>query len=175
VQLDDAGQRFECYVDTSAASEQMSALQKNTQLATESHWQALDIEAGIARIDTDMVEQYIPQTLNFDLTGHISFTKGCYTGQEVVARLHYRGTPKRRSFIARLQNAATPTSGAELYAETAGSSVGNLVNPISLDGNVLALAAATLNGAESGLHLDSLDGPLLELIDLPYPLSADAD
>jgi folate-binding protein YgfZ len=61
-----------------------------------SDWQAQDIAAGLAWVVSATQELFIPQTLNFDLIGGLSFTKGCYPGQEVVARSHYRGTVKRR-------------------------------------------------------------------------------
>ena len=53
-----------------------------------------------ARVELDTIGAYLPQDLNYDLNGTVSFTKGCYTGQEIVARLHYRGTPKRRLYRA---------------------------------------------------------------------------
>lgn len=63
-------------------------------------WQALDLNAGLAWLDETSSEEYIPQMLNLDKLGGISFTKGCYTGQEVVARTHYLGKAKRELFLA---------------------------------------------------------------------------
>ena len=166
VQLDTDGERFEVYFTGDASGERLSA---SCGAGTETEWQALDVRAGIARIDTGLVEEFVPQTLNYDLTGHISFTKGCYTGQEVVARLHYRGKPKRRSFVATLPADCAAGNGDELFANTASGSVGQLVNPVSTESPV-ALAAATLDGADSGLHVGSPDGPALRVSEPPYEL-----
>ena len=67
----------------------------------------VDIITARARVELDTIGAYLPQDLNYDLNGTVSFTKGCYTGQEIVARLHYRGTPKRRWYRARLTTRST--------------------------------------------------------------------
>ena len=108
--------------------------------------------------------------LNFDLTGLISFSKGCYTGQEVIARLHYRGTPKRRLYRVGLPADSTVQPGDPLFG--AGSqSVGNLVNRAEVGGQApRALVVATVAKLAEGLHLQSNSGPALKLMELPYPL-----
>ena len=88
----------------------------------------IDIVAGEARIETETIGLYLPQDLNYDLNGAVSFNKGCYTGQEIVARLHFRGTPKRRLFRARCAGDLEPVPGSTLSTETSDSSVGSLVN-----------------------------------------------
>jgi folate-binding Fe-S cluster repair protein YgfZ len=112
--------------------------------------------------------------LNYDLTGHVSFTKGCYTGQEVVARMHYRGKPKRRLYRAQLaQGQASP--GDALYADSSAQSVGNVAGAADTgDGGQSLLVVATADGASAGLHLDGIDGPTLLLQPLPYSLDPDA-
>ena len=62
-------------------------------------WLAAEIEAGVAHVSPEISEQYTPQLLNYDVSGVINFSKGCYTGQEVVARMHFRGKPKKRLFL----------------------------------------------------------------------------
>lgn len=62
-------------------------------------WLATEIQAGIVHISPASSEQYTPQLLNYDISGVINFSKGCYTGQEVVARMHFRGKPKKRMFL----------------------------------------------------------------------------
>jgi folate-binding protein YgfZ len=64
----------------------------------------VDMITARARVELDTIGAYLPQDLNYDLNGTVSFTKGCYTGQEIVARLHYRGTPKRRLYRASLDH-----------------------------------------------------------------------
>lgn len=62
-------------------------------------WDYLGVQAGITHIDVESSERYTPQLLNYDISGVINFQKGCYTGQEVVARMYYRGKPKQRLFL----------------------------------------------------------------------------
>ncbi len=137
--------------------------------ADEAAWQRLQIEAGIARIEAPTVETFVPQVLNYDLTGHISFTKGCYTGQEVVARLHYRGKSKRRCYRADLPGSAAAAPGADLYLP-GGQAAGEMVNSVAANGNGVALVTATEEALAQGLHLDDTDGPRLSLERPPYPL-----
>lgn len=63
-------------------------------------WQRADIEAGVIHVTTELSEEYTPQLLNYDISGLIDFKKGCYTGQEIVARMFYRGTAKKRLYLA---------------------------------------------------------------------------
>ena len=135
----------------------------------ESDWQALQIVKGIARIESATVEEFVPKTLNYDLTGHISFDKGCYTVQEVVARLHYRGTPKRRMYLATLpKSSADAMAGSPVFSNSPGQSVGNIINKVTLAESDLALVAATQTSVEQDLHLGDDQGPLLAIGDLPY-------
>ena len=171
VQIDEAGRQYECYLDTSAAPDLLELLTSSIPQATESTWQALQIGSGIGRIEAPTVEAFIPQMLNYDITGHINFKKGCYTGQEVVARMHYRGKPKRRMYLASLPTGDIPIAGTALYAGESAQSVGNVVNSVlAADGQVLALVVATVDGVENGLHVGAADGPLLEMATLPYSL-----
>jgi tRNA-modifying protein YgfZ len=80
------------------------ALQKNqTSNGQFEDWLAEDIRAGILHVDSDLSAKYTPALLNYDLSGVIDFKKGCYTGQEIVARMHYRGNAKLRMFYAKLE------------------------------------------------------------------------
>lgn len=67
-------------------------------------WELADIREGIVHIHPEIQDTYTPQLLNYDITGIIDFKKGCYTGQEIVARMHYRGTAKKRLFRAVVQD-----------------------------------------------------------------------
>ena len=86
--------------------------------------------AARARVETQTIGQYLPQDLNFDLNETVNFTKGCYTGQEIVARLHYRGTPKRR--LHRALSSVTASPG-EILINNSDQPVGSVVNPLSRD------------------------------------------
>ena len=96
--------------------------------ATELAWQ--EQSAARARVETQTIGQYLPQDLNFDLNETVNFTKGCYTGQEIVARLHYRGTPKRR--LHRALSSVTAAPG-EILINDSDQPVGSVVNQLSRD------------------------------------------
>lgn len=111
---------------------------------------------------------FVPQMANMELIGAVNFKKGCYPGQEIVARSQYLGKVKRRMFRVRIADpAAAP--GAELFSPASGEQViGNLVNVAPVDGGVEALAVFQLPALEAGVHLGSLSGPRLEVLTLPY-------
>ncbi|MBQ0725153.1 MAG: folate-binding protein YgfZ [Cycloclasticus sp.] len=94
-------------------------------------WQRLLVNAGIPEIGLNTSELFVPQMLNLDLLNGISFKKGCYTGQEIVARLHYKGTVKRRLVIFNSTTEFNP--GDELFSENDTNSIGYIVNCISSD------------------------------------------
>ena len=85
----------------------------------------LEIENQRARIESQTVGSYLPQDLDYDCNGTVSFTKGCYTGQEIVARLHYRGTPKHRLHRAKT---AAPVVAGDTLVNAEGRTVGSIVN-----------------------------------------------
>jgi folate-binding protein YgfZ len=173
VQTDELGHQFECFLHSASSEGRLAQMAARMQCAAEAQWQALQITEGIARIEAAIVEEFVPQILNYDLTGHISFNKGCYTGQEVVARLHYRGKPKRRSYTASLPSVDDCTAGAPVFDAVAGLNVGNIVNCCATAQGALALVAATGGGAQNGLRLGSADGPPITLGVLPYTLEAE--
>lgn len=179
VQVDTQRQQFECYI-TSRKSSQLEILAGLATLSDEQSWQALQIDAGWGRICAATVEEFLPQVLNYDITGHVNFKKGCYTGQEVVARLHYRGKSKRRLYRVLLPEnghtlpAAAP--GEPLFTKGTAQSIGNVVNsvtsPSESDTQARALLVATAEAVASGLYLgDSAGEPMgdaLTLLELPY-------
>lgn len=180
VQVDEAGEQFECLLDSAGAAGSLAAeLAELANPGRAESWEALQISAGRARIEAKTSGEFVPQMLNYDLTGHISFKKGCYTGQEVVARLHYRGKPKRRLYLASLDAAQQgqldmPPAGTPLYSQGHGQSSGSVVNSATgEDGRWLLLVTATTAGAAQGLHLGTADGPRLQPGTLPYALPGD--
>ena len=173
VQMDEQGERFEGYLNLAANPDLPGKIAQHLEPLAESEWQAGQIASGDARIEASTMEEFVPQTLNYDLTGHISFSKGCYTGQEVVARLHYRGTPKRRTYLAQLPAGTNCSAGTAVYSAGKTQSVGNIVNAVATPDSKRVLVAATEAGTAAGLHLDSPEGPLLTLAELPYSLATD--
>ncbi len=112
-------------------------------------WQRLDMEAGIPWLNESTTEQFLPQELNLEDTGGLSFNKGCYPGQEVVARVHYRGQVKRRLYHATAEADAAITAGTKVK-DSDGKSVGLIVTSAPCDAGLLALAVIDTGSAGSG-------------------------
>jgi folate-binding protein YgfZ len=135
-------------------------------------WQWLDVRRGIPWITAATQDRFLPQMANLELIGGVSFSKGCYTGQEIVARTQHRGKVKRRMFLANVGAAAAP--GDELVAEDLGDQAGGtVVNAApSPDGGCDVLAVTQIGSRErSTVHLKSRDGPVLRFLPLPYPVA----
>jgi folate-binding protein YgfZ len=132
-------------------------------------WDRLEVESGIARIVAATVEQFVPQMLNYEAVGGVDFRKGCYPGQEVVARSQYRGTIKRRTLRFDVASQAAP--GDEVFsADDVAQPAGMVVNAAPFDARSALLVEVKLAAAQSPLHLKSAAGPLLQAAALPYPL-----
>jgi tRNA-modifying protein YgfZ len=152
-------------------------LPASSQLATLSPavWLGLEAASGVARVVAATAELFVPQMVNFELVGGVSFQKGCYPGQEIVARSQYRGTVKRR---AQLVLAAAPLQpGQEVFQATEPEQpTGHVVLAGELPGlGPVALVELKLSALDSpALHAGAADGPALRLAALPYNLPADA-
>lgn len=137
-------------------------------------WNWLRVQSGIARIVTATQEQFVPQMVNFEVVGGVNFRKGCYPGQEIVARSQYRGTLKRRMFLAHVavEGLDTPVPGTELFdARDPTQPCGMIVNAASApDGGSHVLAELKLDSLGSQIHLGTPQGPLLTIGTQPYPL-----
>ncbi|MCW8962396.1 MAG: folate-binding protein [Gammaproteobacteria bacterium] len=137
-------------------------------------WQLIEVLAGIPHVTLASTEQHVPQMLNYQAIDGLSFTKGCYPGQEIVARMHYLGKLKKRMYLARVQADEAPHVNQELVSSNTetGSRTGHLINVAAHpDGDYAVLAVIQISDAESEkIHLDSIDGPVLELQELPYPV-----
>ena len=137
-------------------------------------WSWLDIMAGIPVILPGTVEEFVPQMTNLELVGGVSFTKGCYPGQEIVARMHYLGRLKQRMFRAHVECAVSPPPGTSVFApELPGQSTGSVLDSQPApEGGYDLLAVVHLSSQAAGeLHLASSDGVRLTLTDLPYSLN----
>jgi len=135
-------------------------------------WQWLDILAGMPLVTGPTQDQFVPQMTNLELIGGISFQKGCYTGQEVIARAQYRGKVKRRMFLAHVAG-ATARAGDRVVgvggddSESVGGIVVNAAPSPEGGSDVLAVLQSASLGAGT-LRLHTADGPMLELRPLPY-------
>jgi len=141
-----------------------------------SHWQLKDIRAGIPAIVAETVEEFVPQMLNLDLLGGISFNKGCYTGQEIVARTHYLGQSKRRMYRLKGVGYPVPQAGAAVLQDGEEQAAGRVVSSAETpEAGYELLAVLNRATAENpGVLLKTADGQALSLSTLPYSLPADA-
>ncbi len=137
-------------------------------------WHWLEVLSGIAMITQPIFEAFVPQMLNYESVGGVSFKKGCYPGQEIVARSQFRGTLKRRAYLVHTQGA--PTAGQEVFHAADAEQPCGLVaaaagNPA---GGFDAIVSIQTSAAQAGgLTLGSATGAALTLLPLPYPLLED--
>jgi len=159
------------YIVLTETPDNISACGEKTADASE--WQRLDILAGLPQIVPATNEAFVPQMLNYDILNGIGFKKGCYTGQEVVARMHYLGTLKRRMYLAKIETDNLPQPGDALYISSDEQSVGKIVNAsFHPDGGAIVLAVIKIAQAEAHeIHWQSQQGECLQLLDLPYSLT----
>lgn len=137
-------------------------------LASGSAWKRRLITLGIPEIGPEQSEQYLPQELNLDLIGAVNFKKGCYTGQEIIARLHYRGKSKKRLRRGIIKKEHTKL--AEI-ASDAGSKLGEVVNIQANSGTSEFLANVSIDCHEhSCLLKDDSDTIKIEWLELPYAI-----
>ncbi|HEX6019630.1 MAG TPA: folate-binding protein [Burkholderiaceae bacterium] len=139
-------------------------------------WSWLEVASGVPRITAATSEQFVPQMINFELVGGVHFQKGCYPGQEVVARSQYRGTIKRRLHL--FATVGSAQAGQELFHSGDPSQpAGMVVNAAVTHGvGTRVLAEVKLGALDDGsLHLGSPDGALLQRLPLPYSVPELAD
>jgi folate-binding protein YgfZ len=148
-----------------------------TSLALEA-WHWLSVRSGVAMISQAVFEAFVPQMLNYESIGGVNFKKGCYPGQEVVARSQFRGTLKRRAYLAHVDEPAQ--AGQEVFHSADAEQPCGLVasaaarpSPIGAGGFDLIISIQTAAAADGALTLGAADGPALTLLPLPYPLLED--
>ncbi|MEE9287250.1 MAG: folate-binding protein, partial [Gammaproteobacteria bacterium] len=137
-------------------------------------WALLDILAGVPSIYPATSEAFLPQMLNLHALGALSFQKGCFPGQEVIARVKYRGKLKRRTYLAHLDTDAVPDPGDALFEVRSRERIGQVLNARPHpDGGIAMLAVIETEAAASTevrLHRD--EGPTVQVQPLPYSLNA---
>lgn len=141
-------------------------------------WDWLNIRAGIPVVTPATQEQFVLQMANLDALGGVSFKKGCYPGQEIVARTHYLGKQKRRMFLAHVESESAAEAGNELFStDMPGQPCGMVINASVAPGggfDMLAVMQISSRVAEN-VHLHSAQGATLNFLPLPYPLPSDPD
>lgn len=138
-------------------------------------WQASEIAAGVPLLSAASSESYVPQMLNWQHLGGVHFKKGCYTGQEVIARMHFLGQLKKSLFRFRVaQVDSIPAPGASILDGE--RSVGEVVNAVGFTGGSCELLAVIKHSAADGkLTVDGLPESFLEQKPLPYSVSERED
>ncbi len=134
--------------------------------AAESLWQAADIAAGLPQLEVSTSGHFVPQMLNLDLLGAISFTKGCYTGQEIVARTQNLGRIKRRTFRYGVRADEPPEPLTALHHD--GAKVGEVLMGSRVEGGVELLAVVALDARDRPLR--TATGHTAIPLPLPYPV-----
>jgi folate-binding protein YgfZ len=141
---------------------------------SEDQWDWLSVMSGVVLLSQPVVEAFVPQMLNYESVGGVNFKKGCYPGQEVVARSQFRGTLKRRTYL--MQATAPLAAGQEVFAANDPEQpVGMVAQAAPAPGGgwaaLVSMQIAALNAG--GLRAGSADGPALSVEPLPYPLLED--
>lgn len=168
--------RAELWIPASQAVTVQAQLATQLREAPLNDWLLAQVRAGIGQVMGSTRELFIPQMINLQAVGGVSFKKGCYTGQEIVARMQYLGKLKRRLYRLELHDTQVPEPATALFSPTHASSVGEVVLAARSATGVELLAVlqdeAALNGV---IHLGSAEGSTLSVLDLPYTLDSDRE
>jgi folate-binding protein YgfZ len=164
--------RFICIAQTERLTALWQSLASQAAPAGAAAWDLLEIRAGIPHISSETVEAFVAQMLNLQLVNGVNFKKGCYPGQEVVARMQYLGKLKRRMYRAHIDSSEPPAAGTELFSpeSASGQGAGKVVRSApSPEGGSEILVVTEISSAEAdALYLEDGDGPKLQLLELPY-------
>ncbi len=137
-------------------------------------WSLLNILAGVPEVVGG--DEHLPQMINLDVLEGLSFTKGCFVGQEIIARTHHLGRLKRRMYLIASADGEPPAPGAPVVEAPGGSEAGSIVSsaPRGESNGFAALAVLRIDAAKSGaLRLGSASGPSFELLELPYAVAGE--
>jgi len=167
------GNRFQLIAEAEAARRLWQMLAATLTPAGTPCWEWLEIRNGIPLLTSATQEQFVPQMANMELIGAVNFKKGCYPGQEIVARTQHLGQIKRRMVLAHMEGNSMPQPGDELYSSLLdGQESGMVVNAQAApEGGYDLLAVLQTSSIGSGsVHFKAADGPALNILSLPYSL-----
>ena len=166
--------RYEIFCSFEHAQSLWNKISKQAEIVNGSHWEHLNIQAGLPFIDSKNSAEFVPQMLNMDLINGVSFIKGCFTGQEIVARMHYLGTLKRRCYRVKIQSGSRPETGDLLATETSAENqfIGRITNVCKTSSNEYeALAVIQIKSAENEKLFLAQKTSEIALLELPYELT----
>jgi folate-binding protein YgfZ len=171
------GARFVVVAPATDASTVAAMLREHADESDFATWQWLTIRAGIPVITAALQDRFVPQQANWDVLGGVNFQKGCYMGQEVIARTQYLGRLKERLFLYHaLEKEVAP--GERLYSPVfADQPCGTVVNSAPApEGGTDLLAVLQLTAQASGdVHVGAADGPRLTALPMPYAIPTAVD
>jgi folate-binding protein YgfZ len=168
--------RSELWAPAAAAEQLQAQLSAQLPLAPLNSWLLAQVRAGIGQVFGASREAFIPQMINLQALGGVSFKKGCYTGQEIVARMQYLGKLKRRLYRLSLAGGEIPAVATGIFSPIHTSSVGEVVLAARSENGVELLAVLQEDALNDGrMHLASLDGCALQRLELPYTLDSDRE
>jgi folate-binding protein YgfZ len=165
--------RYLWLTSVDAALAALPALKDTLALGGTDAWELSGIHAGIAQVTSATLEQFVPQMINLELVGGVNFKKGCYPGQEIVARSQYLGKLKRRTALATIADPAV-VAGQELFSQDdPAQPCGMVVNAAPNGaGGVDALVEIKLAALEQSVHVGSTGGAPVTFLPMPYSLDA---
>jgi folate-binding protein YgfZ len=162
--------RFEIICGTERAKEIWQSLKAKCKPVGRTCWEWLEIQSGIPDIFLQTQDEFVPQMVNLDFLEAINFKKGCYTGQEIVARTHYLGKVKRRTLLAHLNTTTPPQAGNDVLNAN-NEAVGKIVRSATApNGGYDVLAEIRLESIEAGNLL--VNDAQLQIQQQPYELNA---
>jgi hypothetical protein len=171
-----AENRYQINSTITQATKLWNDLTKEAQAAGSPCWDWLNIRAGIPVVTPATQEQFVLQMANIDILGGVSFKKGCYPGQEIVARTHYLGKQKRRMYLAHVASDTVPVAGNELFSEDMpGQACGMIMNVSTAPGGGFDLLGVMQISSHENQHvnLNSAQGEKLHFLTLPYAFPSD--
>lgn len=164
--------RFRIDTDACCAPAIWKALAQHATPAGSACWDWLEIRAGIPTVLPATQEAFVPQMVNLEVIGGVNFKKGCYPGQEVVARMHYLGKPSRRMYLAHIEEGAPQAGDMLVSTDASCQTCGTVVSaaPAPEGGaDLLAVLQIGCHDADD-VHLGAPDGPRLHFLPPPYAL-----
>ena len=165
--------RYLWIASSEAASAALPVLKQELALGGNQAWRLATIHAGEPQVDAATQEQFVPQMVNLELLGGVNFKKGCYPGQEIVARTKYLGKIKRRTALAGIENAAARAGDEVFSAADPDQPCGMVVNAAPNGrGGADALVEIKLAALGEEVHLGSAAGAPLHFLPMPYSLDA---
>jgi folate-binding protein YgfZ len=160
------GAGYECWLSAETAQASIDTLLEYSHFADSQYWPLNFISHGLVQLTQKNSETYIPQMINLGEVGGISFNKGCYTGQEIVARMQYLGKVKRNTYLVAIKS-ESPMAG-ELFTADSKSTIGVIISSHTSAGTIKALAVIENKYVDTPLFLGTNQGIPVELLSLPY-------